>query len=283
MRATSWCLGLCIAASLSASGCGDDRGGRGDTGPGIEAPIPSAWNAGESFGYILFNHETKNPLSLMDGRCGLDAQFAEATAAGSLPFTDTEGACVLTDASDFTGVGPDPAPICAGVVAFAYAGSTQRVTVCPDSFTSPLEIDCGAAAATTDLRATSGPDEIDGDRVGALDIQVAAPEKPTIDTPQSQGEGTALWPEGELAVAWTSTNTEAVEIVVGATSGTGSQIRCLVADRGSFTVPARFVDPLRSETAFLEVAALRQVRAESDGIPTRATFRRSDAIWLFPR
>jgi len=274
-------VALAVCMWVLCAGCGDDSG---PGGPGANATdaIPRSWGPAARFGYALLSVQDKSPLDLTAEHCTVDTQMAVASAAGALPDTDSEGPCVVTDTFTLEGLAPDPMPACAGVVAMEYGGTTRRITVCGDAFTAPLEVDCTDASLAGDLRVTSGPGEIEGDVIGSLDVTAQASGTPFVQRPEPQGMGSALWPAGSLDLGWTIAGADGVEIVIGATSGTGPQVRCLVPDTGSFTVPERLVAPYRSASAFVELAALGQARQNANGFDVTVTVRRSDAIWLYP-
>jgi len=274
---------MSLAAALLVGACGgDDDGGDGGTDVlDAEWPVPRGWSEGRRLGYALASVQTKTPTDLTAERCEIDAQLATAMTGGGLETSDSEGACIVTESVTWSGLAPDPEPTCAGIVRIAWAGDSSRVTVCGDDFPAPLSTECGRLGESPDLSVTSGPDELSGDVLGSLDATVVQSSTPTITRPEPQGMGTALWPDGPLRVEWEAQAASGIEIVVGATSGFGPRVRCLVPDDGSFTVPDRFLEPYRAGMAFVEVAALAQARPSPDGIPFRVTFRRSDAIWLF--
>ncbi len=275
-------LAVLSLALLGACG-GDDDGGGGGAGDAL-APVPRQWAAGEGLGYALISRQTKSPTDLTAEACLVDVQLASASASGGLPESASEGTCIVTDSVSWVGL-TDPAPACAGVVTFMYAGTNRRITVCGDSFAAPIEVPCAPVAEAPQLQLTSDLGGVEGAVLGSLAASLAAPGVPTVRVPEPQGEGTALWPEGDgdLALEWASQDADGVEIVIGQTSGTGPEVRCLTADDGSFSVPASLLAPYRGGTTFVEVAALEQQRDTPDGFAFRTTFRVSDAIWLFPR
>lgn len=275
----------CLVLVAAVCGCGGDDGGGGSDGPGDALdPVPRQWGAGERLGYALLSHQSKTPTSLTAQACRMDAQLAVASAAGMLPESGSEGSCIVTETTSWVGLA-DPVPACAGVIQFEFGGSERRLTVCGDAFAPPIDVMCGAVSSADGLRVTSYTEGVDGAMLGSLDALVEKPAVPTIRVPAPQGEGTAVWPEGEgdLRVEWDSQDADGVEVVVGATSGSGPQVRCRTADDGAFDVPAALLAPYRSGTAFVEVAALEQARTDPDGFAFRTTFRVSDAIWLFRR
>lgn len=277
-RATiAWALLVALAA------CGGEDDGGGDEGPGDALhPVPRDWFAGEQLGYALISHQSKLPTALTMQSCAIDTQLATATEAGALPESAAEDTCIVTDTTSWTALGADPAPACAGVIRFEWGSANRSLTVCGDAFTMPIEVMCGSVADADGVRVTSGPDGIEGDVLASLDALAEAPGVPTIRSPEPQGEGTALWPEGpDLRVEWDAQGADGVEIVLGQTTGTGPTVRCLTADDGTFTIPATLVAPYRSGRAYVEVAAMNQSRTTPDGFTFRTTFRESDAIWLF--
>ena len=277
---------LCAALALTGTvGCGDDtRDGGPITGRPAEAlsPIFREWGAEERFGYVFLDVQTKDPTSLDEPTCTLDAQLAVATELGFLPFTDSEGFCIVTDTETLVGMGPDPAPTCAGFFDVAYGEGQDRLTVCRDIFPSPIGVDCAEAQATGGMRVLSAADEVPGDVLETLDISVPLAPLPIIREPESQGDGVTVWPE-DLIVAWDTTGADGIEIVLSRTDRTGPQVRCIVGDTGRFEIPARLTTAYRSGVAALEVATIEQVRETVDDFNFRVSTRRSDAIWIFNR
>jgi hypothetical protein len=265
---------------LVACGGDDDGMGPGGTLNAVHA-VPREWGAGEQLGYVLLEYQAKVPTMLRESACSVEAQFGVAAAPGDLPRTGADGACIVTDTTTWLGL-TDPMPACAGVLDFQIGGASQRVTVCGDAFTMPLARDCGTVVGADTFIVDSGPDEVPGDVIGTLAHGVEEPGVPIVRMPEPQGDGTALWPDGDLVLGWDAQSSDGVEIVVGQMSGTGPKVRCLVPDTGTFTVPSSLLAPYRSGTAFVEVAALSQTVAMHDGFATRITWRESDAIWLFP-
>lgn len=262
-------------------GCGgDDDGTPGGGTLTATHPVPREWTAGEQLGYVLLEYQRKVPTMLRDESCSVEAQIGVAMAAGGLPESGGEGACIVTDTATWVGL-TDPEPACAGVIDFQIGGDSQRVTVCGDAFTMPLARDCSTVFGADTFIVDSGPDEVPGDVVASLAHGVEEPGVPFVRMPAPQGDGTALWPEGELVLGWDPQASDGIEIVIGQSSGSGPKVRCLVPDTGSFTVPASLLAPYRTGTAFVEVAALSQTIAMHDGFTTRITWRESDAIWLF--
>jgi hypothetical protein len=279
MRGCSW---LIVVAALLAACGGDDDGNGTPATPDALYPVPRDWSAGEQLAYVLLSYQRKVPTMLRDDACTMEAQFGVAVAAGRLPESGAEGACIVTDTASWLGL-TDPTPACAGVIDFRVGDGSQRVTICGAAFTMPLTPDCAGVAGADTFLVESGPDEAMGDVIASLAHGVEEPGVPLIRTPAPQGDGTALWPDGpDLDLAWDRQSSSGVEIVIGQTSGTGPQIRCLAADTGSFTVPGSLLAPYRSGMAFVEVAALSQNRVSHDGFETRISWRESDAIWLFP-
>ena len=274
---------LSVFLLVGLAACGGDDDGTGPGGGTLNAthPVPRGWGAGEQLGYVLLTYQRKVPTMLREDACAVEAQFGVAAAAGSLPSSGGEGACIVTDSNDWLGL-TDPMPACAGVIDFQVGDGSQRVTVCGDAFTMPLARDCGTVAGADTFIVDSGPDEVPGDVIATLAHGVEEPGVPLITMPAPQGDGTALWPDGDVVLGWDAQSSDGVEIVIGQMSGTGPKVRCLVPDTGSFTVPASLLTPYRSGTAFVEVAALSQTVAMHDGFTTRITWRESDAIWLFP-
>ena len=281
---TASLLGILLLLAAAACG-GDDDGGGGGGGSDAEPWVPRHWSEGEQMGYAVLSHQTKTPTALMAEACALDVQFATALTEGGIEESDSEGSCIVTDTNPgWQSHEATLEPACAGIVTMSFGGTSRRLTLCADTFAPPIALGCDAVSSSIDLSVSSGPAEVDGDVVGSLAATVPRPEVPTITTPEPQGEGTAVWPEGEdLTVEWESGGAAGVEVVIGQVSGTGPKIRCLTADDGSFTVPGRLVTPYRSGTAFVEVAALTQATPTADGFQTRVTYRVSDAIWLFRR
>lgn len=277
---------LCTALALTGSvGCGDDtRDGGPITGRPAEAlsPVFREWGEGERFGYVFLDVQTKDPTSLDAPACTLDAQLATATEFGFLPFSDSEGFCIVTRTETLVGVTPDPAPNCAGFFDVAYGEGQDRVSVCRDIFPSPIGVDCAEAQAPGGMRALSAADEVPGDELASLDISVPLAPLPIIREPESQGDGVTVWPP-ELIVGWDTTGADGVEIVLSRTDRTGDQVRCIVGDTGRFEIPARLTEPYRSGVAALEVATIEQVRETVDDFNMRISTRRSDAIWIFNR
>jgi hypothetical protein len=273
-----------LLAIVFAAACGGDDAGEPGGRPPAEAldPVPRAWSAGSGLGYALLNVPRKDPVTLAEPTCTVDGQLVNAATDGTLESTDRDGVCMVTRDLDWLGTVDSFTPACAGVLDYEL-GMGLRTTVC-DRVTDPLEIDCGAAGGAASFRVSSAPDEIMGDVLGALDLTVMDPGRPVITEPETQGEGTALWPDGgNLRLAWEGTAADAIEIVIGQTTGTGPLVRCYSADDGVFVVPGRLLDAYRSGTAFVEIAAITQERDVPDGFAFRATFRKSDAIWLFRR
>jgi hypothetical protein len=271
-----------LLVSLSI-GCGDDTMPMPMDMPEASWPTPRQWGAGARFGYATIAIRTKLPSDLMAMDCMLDAQLADATAAGMLAQTDSEGECVVTTASDFIGLGPDPAPACAGSFAFVRASGTTRYTVCADSaFPNPFDLDCAEFTGTDVAQVTSGEDGVEGDVLLSLDLAVSRPNVPVVTTPMPQGPGSALWPPpGDLLVRWQSADAGAAEIVIGPVSEGGERVRCLTADDGEFAIPARFADRYRSATAAVEVRTINQAEDVFDGYTFRLSYTVSTAIHLF--
>ena len=278
MRALSIvpCVGLLLIAA-----CGDDDGAPVLPSDALDA-IHRSWEPDMRIGYAVLSRQTKEPVTLGEAVCTVDGQLAVVAAEGGFASSDAEGLCVVTGDTDWLGREAELTPTCAGTLIFDFADTTQRNVVCGDAFTAPVAVDCGQAAEAAALRVVSLPDELDGDVLGALDATVGEPGVPSIRAPAPQGDGTALWPAGELVVQWAGSAADAVEITLGQTSGSGPRVRCFAADTGTFTIPDRLLDVYRGGTAFLEVAAIRQQITTADDFELRVSFRESDAIWLFP-
>jgi hypothetical protein len=251
--------------------------------PSGDYAVPRSWEAGGSLGYAVITLETKDPFSLTDLACYLDAQFATAAAAGALPVSDSEGECIVTDSTSWTPLTGDPVPACAGTVAFLHGDERTRYVVCSDGgFPNPLTLDCAKLTGADAIQITSAPEEIEGDLVGALDLTVGRPGVPQIRTPAPQGMGTALWPAaGDLVVEWTEAGSDAVEIVLGRATEGGPRVRCLTADDGAFAIPSRLTEVYRTGNASLEIRAIEQVQEDVDGFDFRASYVVNDAIELF--
>lgn len=272
-----------VLCALGLLACGGDDDGPGGGGGTLSAdwPVPLDWEAGQKFGLLIVEHQTKSPAMLMEPQCRLIAQVAEATAAGGLAIDDREGACVVTSADTLAGHESTLTPLCAGTIRTSY-GDTTTITVCnPDAFPPPVALDCIAFAAATELRTTSGPGEIEGDVLGTLDIAAPRATVPVVTSPAPTGTGTAVWSDGPLRVEWEPGRGDAIELVLNAQGSTGPRIRCLVPDDGAFTIPERLVAPLRTATASLEVARITQARTGVDGIDFRASWRTSTALWIY--
>lgn len=275
---------LSVVMGCGAIGCGDDTMPIPMDMPDATWPTPRNWGAAARFGYATVAIRTKRPddLTMMD--CMFDAQLADATAAGMLPQTDAEGECIVTSASDFVGVGPDPAPACAGSFAFIRASGTTRYTVCADSaFPNVFDLDCAKFTGTDVIQVTSGPDEVpDGDVLLSLDLSVSRPNTPVVTTPMPQGPGSALWPPpGDLVIRWQSADAGAAEITIGPVAEGGERVRCITADDGEFAIPARLADRYRSATAAVEVRTINQAEEVFDGYTFRLSYTVSTAVHLF--
>jgi hypothetical protein len=266
-----------------AMGCGDDTMPPPMDMPDATWSTPRQWSAGARIGYGTVAIRTKLPSDLMMMDCALDAQLADATAAGMLPQTDAEGECVVTSAADFVGLAPDPAPACAGTFTFHRASDRTNYTVCPDTdFPNPFDLVCAELTGTDVVRLTSGPDEVDGDVLSTLDLSVSRPDVPVVTQPMPQGPGSALWPApGDLVIRWQSVDAGAAEITIGPTTEGGERVRCITADDGEFAIPARLADRYRSATAAVEVRTINQAEEEFDGYTFRLSYTVSTAIHLF--
>jgi hypothetical protein len=245
--------------------------------------MPLSWAAGDAFGLVVLDHQKKTAADLLASDCSLTVQLARASTAGELARTDEEGPCIVTDAPvSLRGLAPDPQPVCAGAVRVRFGPVDRTVSLCdPTQHPPPQAVDCGDASRATNLRASSAPDELPGDELGAFELSVPGSGEPLLSSPEPQGEGTALWPEGELVVEWGGVPGDSVEIVVGARDVAGPVVRCFVPDTGQFTVPARLVAPYRDGIGTLEVARITQTRGTVDGFDMRVSSRVATAAWLF--
>jgi hypothetical protein len=275
-----------LSPLLLLGACGDDDGGPPPVNdPDADWPVVREWGAGAQFGYASVSIRTKLPSDLTMRECLLDAQLATATAGGMLPQTDAEGECIVTSATDFVGLSPDPAPACAGTIRFVRNEENTNYVVCADSdFPNTFDIDCGELTGVDELRVTSADDGVEGDILLSLDLAVSRPDPPTITVPMPQGPGSALWPDGtDLHIEWVTAEAGAVEIVLGPTVEGGERVRCLTADDGEFDMPARLVQPYRAANAAVEIHTINQIERDVDGFAFRLSYSVSDAIQLVAR
>ena len=268
---------LALGLWLTVTACGHAPA----SGPDDDTLVPLSWEAGERFAMIAFEHQTKEPLTLGEERCGWYLQLGEATAAGELPWVDAEGPCVVTDATVELRTLPGMAPLCGGSVRVEAGAFRQTVSICGETIPDRMDLDCADLAASATVTVTSRAGETPDDALGDGVWSVERGGRPDIMAPAPQGDGTALWPSSELLVGWGGFGAESVEIVLRERSG-GRAVRCFVEDTGSFVLPERLVAPYRAGIAVLEVARVTQTRAEVDGVELRLSGRTSDAIWLFP-
>ncbi|MEM9073044.1 MAG: hypothetical protein AAGE52_31355 [Myxococcota bacterium] len=256
-------------------------GGGGDAGPNPNSTVPLSWHAGERTAAIFVDRQAKNPATLEDDRCGLFLQLGEATADGQVPRTDAEGPCIVTDAEiEFRGQ-PGIAPFCGGTLQVQLGGFDQTLTVC-ETIPDRIELDCADVDAGPAMRIVSRAGETTDDVLGDSDVTHNRGRVLDLQSPEPQGDGTALWPEGELLLGWGGSGGSSVEIVLRARDGGGPAVRCFVDDTGSFVVPERLASMYRGQIATVEVARVTQTVFDDNGVEVRISDRISDAVWLFP-
>ena len=281
--------GLLVFCAVAAAACGDD-GATPSNGGTLAAdwPVQRSWQAGDRIGYAFLDHQRRAPETLAEAVCTLDIQLAEATAAGSLLNLDvtTDGGtgdrCVITDQTAWSDGSAGLVPACAGAVQLEVGGLRRGVTVCAeDTLPPPIALDCVTLTDASMMVLRSGPDELDGDVLGSLNLSVVKPPVPRVLRPEVQGEGTGRWPAGDLEIRWEAGDGGAIEIVL---SGAAAEprVRCLVADDGVFVLPGDFADPYRAARAAVEVARISQQQISVDGFAFRASYRVSDSLWLYP-
>lgn len=264
-------------AALTLAACGGDAA----IGPDEDTVIPLSWEPGDRLAVVAIERQYKDPLTLAEDRCGWLLQLGVATEAGELPRVDAEGPCVVTDAEvELRGL-PGFEPLCGGTVQVEAGGLRQTVTACGETIPDRMALDCADVDASRTVTLTSRGGESPDDALGDAVLTLERGGRPDIMAPEPQGDGTALWPEGELLVGWGGFGAESVEIVLRERSG-GRAVRCFVEDTGSFVLPERLVTPYRSQIASLEVARVTQLRTDVEGVEVRLSARTSDAIWLFP-
>ena len=270
--------GLLLCAALQTTACG----GADPLGPDDDTVIPLAWEPGEAFAVVVVERQSKDPLTLADDRCGWYLQLGEAARAGELPRSDAEGPCVVTDAPVELRGQPGIEPFCGGTIRIEAGELVQTVTVCGETIPDRMDVDCADLDTSRTVAITSRAGESPDDELGDGELRVDRGGRPDIMAPEPQGDGTALWPEGELLVGWGGFGAESVEIVLRARDDGGRAVRCFVEDTGSFVLPERLVAPYRDRIASLEVARVTQTRADIDGVEVRLSGRTSDALWLYP-
>lgn len=271
-------LWLIVAA---ACGGGD---GPAPTTPAEDTPTPLSFAAGAGLGAVVLSHHTTDPAALTTSRCELSVWLAHAAEAGRLERVDEEGACLLL-ASEPSPANYVPAltPACAGAFRVAYGPAASAITFCDlTSFPAPSSVDCADVAMSPSIAVTSLAGELPGDELGTLNLTAAMPTLPQITTPASQGDGTALWPDGALLLAWQGDAASSIEIVLRVRPAGATELHCFVPDTGRFELPERLVAPFRVTGASVEVLRASVVEAPTDGFDVRVSGRVGDAIWLFP-
>jgi len=268
---------------MALMGCGGG-GGSTPTAPVEDTPMPLSFAASAGLGAITLSHHTHDPASLRDSRCELSTWLAHASGAGALARVDEEGACLLlTSEPSVDDYEPALTPACAGAFRVAYGPAASAITFCDlTSFPAPSTVDCADVAMAPSLSVTSLPGELPGDELGTLNLTAPMPALPTITEPARQGDGTALWPSGELSVVWQGEAASSVEIVLRARPTGATELHCFVPDEGQFSLPERLVAPFRASGASLEVLRAAVTEMPADGFDVRASGRVGDALWLFP-
>jgi hypothetical protein len=169
--------------------------------------------------------------------------------------TATDGPCILY-------VTPDCAPSCVGK-SFCYAPNACQPLPAYDyidagevdatgssvmplirMFWSPAAgaYDSVPAPGAPELFAGGDPLHLTGGTAAyAFTLDVTAPLPVGLTAPDPTTD--FRMPDGALAVAWAAGDGDSVEILMtaAATSGASAEVRCLVPDTGSFTVPASLV------------------------------------------
>lgn len=256
-------------------------GGESSLPPSSDTVVPVSWSAGERFAAIAIETQRVDPFTLGEGACSLRTQIAQAETSGELTRTDEEGPCIVTsEVPDLVGA-PGLSPLCVGTLDLEVGSFRQTFTLC-DILPDPASLDCADVDGATDFMLRSFADEREGDVLGDGELALERGRAPRVMSPESRGDGAAVWPEGPLVVGWPGLNEASMEIVLQDRSGSGPSVRCYVDDSGRFEMPERLVAPYRSQIVSLEVARITQVRGEIDGVDIRLSDRQSDAIQIFP-
>jgi len=268
-----------LLGALSA--CGSSSGAELD--PDTVSPL--SWSAGDRVATVVVEHLWEDLRTLENDVCSLKVQLAEATVSGEVPRTDVVDQCIVTESGlelrDQVGF----EPLCGGAVRVRMGSLDQSLEICSEVIPDEIDVDCEDIRNALELRFTSTAGDAVGadDSLGDADVTVEGATRPTLMSPVGAGDGTSLWPEGELLVGWGGFGAESVQITLRNRSGEGPAVVCFTDDDGRFTVPEELVAPYRSQISALEVARIQQEVVDVDGVEVRVTSRVADAVWLNPR